>query len=403
MSNKPKYEKQFLDRGTHFAFRMQDVTTPPMDHLPAGIYEIEVEANPLTGVTVNWNKIGPNFKVPEKRFGNHNKHMERIKDDYDRLNPAMGVLLTGLKGSGKSMFGEDLGNWIVGAGLPVLMINQPLSPEMLRHIIASTGPCMVYFDEFGKIYKEEERNKLLSLFSDTTLTGVLFVITGNDRKEFPDMVYDRPGRFRYRLSFSDLKTSAAIEVGEYYKLSELQTAGLARYVNTHAISWDMLCSVATMIRPCKSDAEIYEYLEIMNVPRWGRVEPEVLSIEKGGKAFYVKPETVSWDGTTLRARGCGRGDIDNLIDIEIPLQETVEYYKNHESGGDAGHTLTVGEFVITYKFKVINNFTPKMGATFAGNWKFDGHVNEVLAARKKAEQGTAVTAGDEEEENEGDE
>lgn len=394
MSSNSKFEKQFMDRGGHYNFRLHDASTPPVDHLPAAVYEIVVESNPITGIEIRWNKVSATFTVPEKRFGHHNRHMERIKDDYDRHNPSLGVLLAGLKGSGKSMFAEDLGNWMIGGGLPVIMISQPLGPDMLRHIIAATGPCMVYFDEFGKFYDEGERARLLPLFSDSTLTGVLFVVTGNEKKEFPDMIYDRPGRFRYRLTFSDLRTDAALEVGEHFQLTPAQIAGLTRYVSTHNISWDMLCSVAKMIRPCKSDKEIYDFLEIMNVPRWGRVEPQVLTIYKDGTPVFIRPETVRWDTTTLTARGCLKGDIDNLFDIELPLVETVDYYKNHENGGDAVLTETFGEYEITYKFKIINNFTPKLGASYTGEYKFDNHYSEIMDQRAKAANAANLESGE---------
>lgn len=361
------YVKQFHDHGSHYCFSLIDDTVKPLDHLPAAVYELLIDSNPLTGIKIKFNKTASKFTVPEKRFGAHQRHLERIRSDYDRVNPSMGVMLEGLKGSGKSMFAEDLGNWIIGSGLPVLMVSSAIPVEILRGAISMIGPCMVYFDEFGKVYSDRaDRDRLLSLFSDSTLTGVLFVITGNTEQEFTDAIYDRPGRFKYRLKFSDLKTAAAIEVGEHYHLEPHLILGLARYLNVHNVSYDMLCTIATMIRGCKTDHEVRDYLEIMNVPRWPRVEPRIMTLMFEDQPFLVNESSVRWDGNQLKVRGCKIDQKSDIRELTIPLAESIDYYMNHEASetSDPRCRLVHGSIEMTYNFKVVYSYSRNLTAKF---------------------------------------
>lgn len=367
-----KFEKQFVDNGGYYSFRLQATNELPLDHLPGAVYEIVIETSPLTGISIKYNKVAATFKVPEKRFGKHNIHLERIKADYDRHNPSMGVLLQGLKGSGKSMFAEDLGNWAIGQGLPVVMVTQAIGQDLLRYILTAVGPCILYFDEFGKTYSSEDRAKLLSLFSDSTLTGVLFVITGNEKSEFTDAIYDRPGRFRYRLEFGDLKTDAAEEVGNYYHLTEDLKVGLARYVSTHSVSYDMLCTLCTMVRGLESDEAVAEHLSILNIPRWGRAEPTVSALSIGGVEQRIRTGSFEWDGKTLTAQVRPKAAIADALmvpewkTVSLPLRETLDYYRKHEKkSGD--QTTVTDDVELTYQFRITNKFDRALKITVADN------------------------------------
>ena len=106
---------QFLDHGSHICvLPLDDKNT--YDHLPAGIYNLRYDE--MRG-KLSFERRAPRFIVPETRYGDHSARLKRIWAEYDRMNPSMGVLLDGLKGSGKSLFAEDLGNLIIDQRLPV--------------------------------------------------------------------------------------------------------------------------------------------------------------------------------------------------------------------------------------------------------------------------------------------
>lgn len=344
---------RFLDHGTHFCvINLEEDRTH--DHLPVGIYNVRFDAREGK---ITLDKHGKRFAVPEVRFGDHRKRLEIIRKEYDRLNPSMGILLDGLKGSGKSLFAEDLSNLMIDQEVPVLMIDQKLPAVVLRAVLAMVGPCVCYFDEFGKVYTESsERGELLTVFSDTGLRGVLFIITGNHREEFTDAIYDRPGRFRYRLSFTDLPIEAALEVAKHSHLNERLTLGLVRYVQAYHVSYDMLRAVATMIRGCADDNEVFDHLSIMNVPDWTSRRVILTRVTQNGKIIPVDATSGSIVGDTVHVTLLGGELHDQEIKVSFPIEEVPDSYRLLYS-----KKVTEGEYEFTYSLGSCAGPVPKVG------------------------------------------
>lgn len=374
-----KHIKQFHDHGDHYCFSTRREGDQPSDHLPAGVYNLEVESHPMTGTKLKFVRHADRYSLPEKRFGARNRHLARVRADYDITNPALGVLLKGLKGSGKSMFAEELGNHIVGMGLPVLQIEQAFDLDILRVALSMIGPCMLYFDEFGKIYQEEEsRAKLLALFSDSTLNGVLFVITGNSDEEFTDALMNRPGRFRYRLHFKGLTVDDVVEVAEHYHVPQQLHMGLIRYVAKNVISYDMLITVCTLIREFKNEEEVREYLSILNVPEWEYPNLHVTAVRFDGKLQAVAQ--VNWQDGELSFNLMEGEECDIARPITMPLNETVEYYRNTENTPSSGqtHTDPISGVVVHYHFALSPSFEGRKGSQSPGV-----SASHILSVRKR--------------------
>jgi len=278
-----------------------------IDHVPAMVYKTGI----LRG-TIIMVKDRPNFSLPQLRFGKHNARIKQITASYDRHGKSNGVLLHGMKGSGKSLMAEELGNWMITQDLPVIMVTNPMSASELSVIIRAVGPCMVYFDEFGKIYHEKEaREGLLPLFSDTSFQGVMFVVTGNESDEFSDYLVFRPQRFRYNIGFS-----AAIDKDTMDDiLTKMQVAphlhkAFHAYANTQAgkLNFDSLLCVIRESAGCKDSVEIAELCEILNVPNFPRMtwylkKVEVLNEgaeEFAGFGFAVQAHHHSAKEATVR-------------------------------------------------------------------------------------------------------
>ena len=376
---KPAYVKQFHDHGDHYCFSTARLGEQPSDHLPASIYNVEVENNPMTGVKIKFKRHAARFNVPEKRFGARNRHLARVRADYDITNPALGVLLKGLKGSGKSMFAEELGNHIIGQGLPVIQIEEAFDLDILRAVLKMVGPCMMYFDEFGKIYSDPtDRAKLLGLFSDTTLQGIMFVITGNDDDEFTDAVMNRPGRFRYRLHFKGLMVDDVLEVARHYLVPESLHMGLIRYVAKNVISYDMLITVCTMIREFKTEEDVREYLSIMNVPEWHYPNLHVQSVVIDNRRQAV--QNVVWRDGELSFEVMEGEECDIARPVTMPLNETEAYYRATEETvvGSFAHVDPTTGIRVNYHMGSVLKFEGGQGALAS-----ESSVAKILAARKR--------------------
>lgn len=317
-------QSQFHDQGTFYTFEHFDPTKSSQT-LPPAVYELDVVERQGMQIT-QLSKRGGDYIQGPVRYGNHDRRLKLIQESYARTNPSMGVMLVGLKGSGKSLFAEDMGNWMIrGNNLPVIMVMSPLPPSIIRKAIQAVGPCMVYFDEFGKSYeKPAMRDKMISLFSDSDLTGVLFIVTANSFEEFVDPMVDRPGRFRFRIKFDGLSPEQVAEVGVAHGLSEERIVGLMRYANTCHIGYDTLDTVAELVKDVATDNEAREKLAVINVPSWGWSGLTINSVSENGRRIVA--EEVEYDGATLTIVSLEGENHDQERKIQIPLIETRDWY-----------------------------------------------------------------------------
>lgn len=311
----------------HMVIRMNDESNL-IDHVPAMVYKASIGRPGIIMV-----KDRPNFTLPQLRFGKHNARVKQITASYDRFGKSNGVLLHGMKGSGKSLLAEELGNWMIAQDLPVIMVTEPMGAEELGIIIKAIGPCMVYFDEFGKVYDEKPaRERLLTLFSDTSFTGVLFVITGNEAEEFSDYLVNRPQRFRYNIGFGntiDLETlhdiMAKMQVAEHlHKAFEA-------YVKREGarLNFDALLCVIRESAGCKDAIEVADMCDILNVPDFPRMSWHVSNVvvtdtpeEHAGFGYHVQSIRHSRSDLSIKineARKSGNNSFLNMYNAQDPL------------------------------------------------------------------------------------
>lgn len=160
----------------------------------------------------------PRFNVPKDIMGELPKQAEAIYQGYRKAAAqSTSVLLTGIKGIGKSLLAETICNKAIDATIPVIILKTPYAASDLYSIIKTVGECVIFIDEFEKLYKANHQptyygpgestpgvgpqDDFLSILSDTSLRGVMFILTSNDARNVNEYIKDRPGRVRYRINF----------------------------------------------------------------------------------------------------------------------------------------------------------------------------------------------------------
>lgn len=176
--------------------------------LPVGTYHIEVIKG-MTGSTLALRKI-PDLKVTEKMYGNGQAKIDRIQAAFKKTTRSLGVILSGAKGIGKSMFTRKLAETASNDGIPVLVIDENIE-GLARFIDSIDDEIMVIFDEFEKRFREmtdddgdvveSDQDQLLSLFDGMSSRKKLYVATCNDLSNLNDFLLNRPGRFHYHIRF----------------------------------------------------------------------------------------------------------------------------------------------------------------------------------------------------------
>lgn len=180
-------------------------TEPVLDHIPAKVYRIAFDNE---RGCVYLEPFVDKFTLPEKIYGDHHEIVSMIFNDYKKCTSSVGAMLVGKKGTGKSLMAEDLSNRAIAMGVPVIFIDDTVPIGAIRNVVETIGPCVVYFEEFGKMYsnykgeedRKNEQNPFLSFFSSRELKKVLFVINENDQEKLSDFILNRPQRFKYRIS-----------------------------------------------------------------------------------------------------------------------------------------------------------------------------------------------------------
>ena len=150
------------------------------------------------------------FILPKKLYGNPELITNRVLNYFNTKNKSVGISLMGSKGSGKTMTAKLLCNQ---AQLPVILISSSYYGEDFNEFIAKINQkCIIFFDEFEKIYSNEEQNQLLSLLDGGFKHKCIFIFTCNN--EYNQYLKNRLSRVRFNISYSILEDSIIEEIIE---------------------------------------------------------------------------------------------------------------------------------------------------------------------------------------------
>jgi len=148
------------------------------------------------------------LSVKERIYGVHPEKADKVLKAFTAFERNLGVILSGDKGIGKSLFARLLSAKAVEAGYPVIIVDQFI-PGIASYIESIDQEAVFLFDEFDKTFggirpgenEADPQSGLLSLFDGTSHGKKLFIITCNSLYELNDYLVNRPGRFHYHFRF----------------------------------------------------------------------------------------------------------------------------------------------------------------------------------------------------------
>lgn len=193
---------------THYITNGNSVTVSEIEtidrSLPQGIYAVQY--NQFTGYTLHKRE---HLDIPKKIYG-LTGFSDRILSTYKNLNRGMGVLLSGPKGTGKTVEAKITA---VQSGLPVILITTGYADQAFQDFIDRIKtPCVILIDEFEKLYYDEPtRNFFLSIMDGVGKSRHLFVLTSNV-DNIGTYFTSRPGRVRYHKEYQFLSEELVREI-----------------------------------------------------------------------------------------------------------------------------------------------------------------------------------------------
>lgn len=211
--------------------------------LPKGIYGVKVS---MTGFYLS--KIAESFTFGYKLYGLYQKFIDYVLRTYENTTGNLGVLLDGIKGTGKTVVAKELCNRLQ---LPVILVQSmgvDTNSKLIKYLSTSIDfDCIFFFDEYEKEFKDS--SDVLS-FMDGTYNSIyrkVFLLTTNELNVDPNLL-GRPSRIRYKKSFSNLSEEVTREI--LNDILEDKTAIEKVIELTHSmniITIDLIKAIATEI------------------------------------------------------------------------------------------------------------------------------------------------------------
>lgn len=280
----------------------QDVS----DRLPTGTYTIAQDA-----FGNMFFEVATSFTIDFKLYGNTASRSARILNTFMDRPTTTGVMLSGEKGSGKSLLAKKLAEDAAMLGIPTIIINRPWVGDAFNTFLQQIDqPKVVLFDEFEKVYDKDQQEQLLTLLDGMFPSKTLFVLTCNDKWRVDEHMRNRPGRIFYMLDFGGLDPEFVREYAKDNLKDQTQIEGVISAASLFAaFNFDMLKALIEEMNRYGESAR--DALQMLNV------KPEF----SGAARYTVSvrlPDGTQMPAEDLRGEEVWHGNpLSELISISV--------------------------------------------------------------------------------------
>jgi len=268
------------------------------------------ETLPVGNYTVKFNEMGnffylekiEDFTSPSRIYGNCVKHTSRIVNTFMSRPATTGVMLTGEKGSGKTLLSKNVSIELAKQDIPTIVINTSYHGDTFNQFLQSIDqPCVILFDEFEKVYDSEDQEAILTLLDGVFPSKKLFMLTCNNKWRVDQHMRNRPGRIFYMIDFKGLDSGFITEYCEENLEAKEHTSTIVSIASLFSqFNFDMLKALVEEMNRYGDTPQ--EALELLNAkPEFDGGSKFNIEVVHDGKE--IKEHTDEFEGNPLKAGG----------------------------------------------------------------------------------------------------
>jgi hypothetical protein len=297
------------------------------DKLPVGNYTIKMDQYENFYL-----EMIDSFNSPPKLYGDTIDNTKRIITTYLSRTASTGVMLTGEKGSGKTLLAKNIAISASSLNIPTIVINAPWRGDKFNTFIQSIDQeCVILFDEFEKVYDSDQQEEVLTLLDGVYPSKKLFIVTCNDKYRVDKHMRNRPGRIYYMLDFEGL----AVEFIREYCQENLHNKEHIDNICTissifSAFNFDMLKALVEEMNRYNETPQ--DALRMLNVKQefddGGKFDVELKYM---GKVITNHSRKDGWEGNPLNPKGfwIGYDNAESGVSEEVAEWEDIKFEPKH--------------------------------------------------------------------------
>lgn len=269
-------EKKFLKVGKSINFKF-NTEGLECDLTPGMVYSIDVDS--YTDAISLEETSG--LSLPSKVYCTQRdeRFIDKVINSYNLSESGFtGVMLAGLKGSGKTVMAKMIAN---KSGLPIINIDKNIRPYILRNLVEKLGDTSVcfLFDELDKVLADYDDSVLLQVLDGSDTKGKhMILFTCNDDNEISEYLIDRCSRIRYWREFDEMSPSLIMEVLNDKLNDKKEVKSLTDFIkdNFEVCSFDNITSFVKEANDYPTTT-FEELFEDMNLSSKGTIKPHARS------------------------------------------------------------------------------------------------------------------------------
>lgn len=227
---------------------------------PIGVYSLKFSHKEHD---LEFTPISTEYKIPSTVYFLDNEFINRCVNKFNNNgNKNLGILTTGLKGTGKTLTCKVISNKLK---LPVIVFSEKVLQHNLNAFIAGLEQDVIFFiDEYDKLYGLDD--DLLAIMDGAIKSKhkILFLLTSN-KMDINENLINRPSRIFYIKHFYELTEEQIKEIlHNEFEDQNLIDSILTIVLNFQNVTIDNLCTFISEIKGCDNDAEAA--IKYLNIP-----------------------------------------------------------------------------------------------------------------------------------------